>query len=177
MNIRSDISTLKSDRLLLLNSTEETLQYIVREGGFLTKFLHIHVPEHWTEFGLDPFKYVLERIKDAPENAIWWNWLPILVSENTLIGNCGYKGPPVDGVVEIGYEVARDYRGLGYATEMASTLVAHAFTQPEVHTIHAHTLPEENDSVRVLRKCGFHFASRVEDPDDGTIWKWQLDKR
>ncbi len=158
MHIASGMSTLKSDRLLFLNATQDILQSILNEGDHLRKFLDAHIPEHWTEFGHEPLKYVLEKITDAPEDAIWWSWLPVLVSEKMLIGNCGYKGPPVDGMVEIGYEVARDYRGQGYATELAFTLVAHAYTQPEVHTILAHTLPEENESVSVLQKCGFRFV-------------------
>lgn len=176
MNIVSGMSTLKSDRLLFLNVTQDILQSILQEGDLLRTLLDVHIPEQWTEFGHEPFMYALEKITAAPEEAIWWSWLPILVSENTLIGNCGYKGPPTEGMVEIGYEVARDYRRLGYATEIANTLVAHAFLQPDVNTVLAHTLPEENDSVRVLRKCGFRFVSPVEDPNDGLIWRWHLDK-
>ena len=91
-----------------------------------------------------------------------------------LVGNCGYKGPPKNGVVEIGYEVAESYRGMGLATEMAKALIEFAFSHPEVKSIIAHTLPFENHSVSVLRKCGFEYISEINDPEDGVIWKWEL---
>lgn len=176
MNQEMIVHSMSTSRLIMINATPAILKGILRVENSIQDMLDVQVPDHWTEFGHEPFEYVLEKITATPEEAIWWSWLPILVSENTLIGNCGYKGPPANGVVEIGYEIARDYRGRGFASEMAKTLVAHAFTQPEVNTIVAHTLPAENDSVRVLRKCGFDFVSRVNDPDDGWIWRWHLHK-
>jgi hypothetical protein len=38
----------------------------------------------------------------------------------------------------------------------------------------SNTLPEENKSVSVLRKCGFKFSDEVADPEDRPIWRWQL---
>lgn len=176
MNQEMIVHALSTSRLIMINATPAILKGILRVENSIQDMLDVQVPDHWTEFGREPFEYVLDKITAAPEDTIWWSWLPILVSENTLIGNCGYKGPPTEGMVEIGYEVARDYRHRGYATEIANTLVTHAFLQPEVNTIVAHTLPEENDSTRVLRKCGFRFVSPVEDPNDGLIWRWHLDK-
>lgn len=169
-------STVNTARLILVNSTRELLEGILKGENVIAEMLDIRMANPWSEFGPAPFEYALNKIKDTPSDSVCWSWLPILVSENTLIGNCGYKGPPVDGAVEIGYEVAVAYRNQGFATEIAKALVENAICHPDVDTVIAHTLPEENDSVRVLRKCSFHFVSTVEDPDDGLIWKWQLDK-
>lgn len=91
-----------------------------------------------------------------------------------LVGNSGFKGAPKNGEVEIGYEVAEPYRGKGLATEIAGALIEYAYSFPEVKTIVAHTLSFENPSVSVLRKCGFHFITEVNDPEDGDIWRWEL---
>ena len=165
-----------SQRLVLINATTEVLEKILTGFDAVEKHLDIFIPEQWTEFGHAPFEYALNKIKDTPTDAIWWSWLPILVSENMLIGNCGYKGPPVNSEVEIGYEVAVAYRNQGFATEIAMALLKNAFTHADVKTVIAHTLPEENESVSVLLKCGFQFVSPIEDPDDGLIWRWQVDK-
>ena len=170
------LHSFSASRLIMVNSTPAILEGILKGENLLQDMLDIKVPDQWTEFGPAPFEYALNKIKDTPADSIWWSWLPILVSENTLIGNCGYKGPPVDGAVEIGYEVAVAYRNQGFATEIAKALVVNAFNQPDVKTIIAHTLPEENESVSVLQKCGFRFVSPIEDPEDGLIWRWQLDK-
>ncbi len=37
----------------------------------------------------------------------------------------------------------------------------------------AHTLPENNASAHVLKKCGFDFVGEVVDPEDGRIWRWE----
>jgi len=166
--------TPSSPRLRFINCTPNILEQIFLGKDHLASHLHIDIPEKWSEFGEGPFRYVLDKIQRNPESVHWWSWLPVLVSENMLVGNCGYKGPPNNGEVEIGYEVAEEYRSNGLATEMANALIRYANTSPEVKTIIAHTLPFENHSVGVLRKCGFQFVSDIMDPEDGLIWKWEL---
>ena len=45
----------------------------------------------------------------------WGTRLFILEDPRTLVGWGGFKGPPADGVVEVGYAVAPDFRGRGIA--------------------------------------------------------------
>ena len=89
------------------------------------------------------------------------------------IGSCSFKGPPVDGVVEVAYAVEPGQEGNGYATEMAQVLVDHAFTYREVCLVRAHTLPSGAASQRVLLKCGFQLVGEVEDPEDGTVCRFE----
>ncbi len=92
----------------------------------------------------------------------------------TLLGSCGYKGEPDEnGMVEIGYEVAKDFRNQGYATEMAQLLLENAFQDANVKIVEAHTLAQKNASVRVLEKCKFKFVEEYFDEEDGLIWKWE----
>jgi [ribosomal protein S5]-alanine N-acetyltransferase len=168
------LKTITTPRLILRNSTTEILEKILAGFSSFGNTLQIQIPDHWTEFGSAPFQFALDKVRGHPEDVPWWSWLPILVSENMLIGNAGYKGPPNEGMVEIGYEVATAYRNQGFATEMAYALVKNAFMDPQVNKVIAHTLAAENPSVRVLRKCGFTFVSEVLDPDDGLIWRWEL---
>jgi RimJ/RimL family protein N-acetyltransferase len=77
-------------------------------------------------------------------------------------------------MVEIGYAMAPAYRGKGLATEATQGLIDFAFSNPQIQTIQAHTLAEENESVRVLRKVGMTFVKELNDPEDGDIWQWQL---
>ena len=167
---------LKSKRIRFINSTPEILEQILCGPDALASHLQISIPEGWIEFEEGPFQYVLDQLTINPDDAIWWNWLAILSHENILIGTCGYKGPPNDGVVEIGYGVISSYRGIGLATEIAAVLIDHALTYPEVTHVIAHTLPEENASVRILKKCGFTFVGEVIDPEDGLIWRWELER-
>jgi [ribosomal protein S5]-alanine N-acetyltransferase len=98
--------------------------------------------------------------------------------DDAIIGQCGYKGPPSDdGVVEISYGVDPEYQGRGYATEAARALVLHAFGTDVVRIVRAHTLIGANASTRVLAKCGFEKIGEVVDPEDGLVWRWELQSR
>jgi [ribosomal protein S5]-alanine N-acetyltransferase len=95
--------------------------------------------------------------------------------DNVMIGMCGFAAPPdSDGAVEIGYGIAPDYQGKGYASEAAQGLVDFASRDPRVRTIRAHTLMQTNASTRVLEKCGFEKISETVDPENNLpIWRWE----
>jgi len=66
--------------------------------------------------------------------------------------------------------VAHDELGAG-----VGQLVAIAESSAEVDLIVAHTLREENASVRILRRLGFQLVGEViDDPADGPVWRWEL---
>lgn len=135
------------------------------------------IAEQWMHFP-DAMTWVRDYLLEHPDEIGWWAYLVVLQSEFKLIGTCGYKGPPTpEGAVEIGYEIADRYQGRGLATEVARALVGHAFKHESIRTVEAHTLPEENASVAVLRKLGFSFVEEVYDLEDGAVWKWRLGKQ
>jgi RimJ/RimL family protein N-acetyltransferase len=105
----------------------------------------------------------------------WGGYLAIDDTTNELIGSCAFKAPPSpNGVTEIAYFTYPGFEGRGYATLMARRLLELATTSPTVRRIIAHTLPERNASTRVLEKVGMHFVGEVMDPDDGRVWRWEV---
>ena len=87
-----------------------------------------------------------------------WEWYAIWMIEKkdgTHVGELCFKGITEEGTAEIGYGIAEDYQGCGYATEAVSALVDWALKQPGVSCVTAET--EENNiaSQRVLKKSGF----------------------
>lgn len=170
-------NTLKTQRLHLIVCDKRLLEAIIAGDEVLKRHLGIDLAENWTEFGEPAFQFSLEKVKDFPDEANWWAYLPILVSENKIIGSCGYKGKADEnGSVEIGYEIAESYRNQGFATELANALIENAFRFEEVKSVIAHTLAEENASVKVLKKCNMKFIAELEDPEEGKIWKWEVKK-
>jgi RimJ/RimL family protein N-acetyltransferase len=89
------------------------------------------------------------------------------------IGTCSFKGPPVDGVVEIAYAINPEREGKGYATEAAQALLDFAAARDEVCLVRAHTLPSGVASKRVLAKCGFRYVGEVVDPEDGVVARFE----
>ena len=68
----------------------------------------------------------------------------------------GFLGPPNDsGEVEIGYSVLPAWRNHGYATELVTSLTAHAFNDVRVLKIIAHVPTQNQESIRVLTRKGF----------------------
>jgi ribosomal-protein-alanine N-acetyltransferase len=106
----------------------------------------------------------------------WGGYLAVDDTSDLIVGSCAFKGPPTtDGPVEIAYYTFGPYAGQGYANSMARALISIARSSPLVRRVIAHTLPERNPSTSVLRSVGMRFVGEVWDPDDGLVWRWQLD--
>ena len=118
---------------------------------------------------LDPMR------KDLAEglDPNWSSHLIIDPDAGELVGIGGFKGAPVDGKVEIGYGVAPERQGRGYATAAARWLIDTAFARG-VEVVVAHTLAEMNASTTVLQRCGMTKVGVLVDPDDGPIWRWEV---
>ena len=117
----------------------------------------------------------LERLKEWDAANPWEDGFGIVhVPDNKVIGLCSFVGTPTeDGMVEIAYGIAPEYQGRGYATAAARAMIAYAAASGRVRIIRAHTLPQENASTRVLRKCGFAFIGEVIHAEDGAVWRWE----
>ncbi|MBC7297829.1 MAG: GNAT family N-acetyltransferase [Demequina sp.] len=83
------------------------------------------------------------------------------------VGGTGLHTRLGAGVLEIGYWIARDQQGRGYATEtvLALTRVALAFAGAERVEIH-HT-PDNVTSRAVPQRCGFSYDGRALTPMPG----------
>ena len=100
----------------------------------------------------------------------------VLDASGDGIGSCGFKGPPdAGGMVEIAYGIAPEHHNKGYATEAAAALVQFARADAQVRIIRAHTMEDANASARVLVKCGFHPRGQVIDPEDGLVFRWEIE--
>jgi len=167
---------LKSDRLLLLSCNLEHLEWLETNPSKLEQYLGISIPNHWTEFP-EVIPYSYNALKLDPSLAGWWIYLFIHAADKILIGFGGFKGKPDDsGMVEIGYEIIPAYRNQGLATETALKLIDHAFAYPFVKVVQAHTLAVPNASTRVLEKVGMKQVEAFHDPEDGDLWRWQLNR-
>ncbi len=93
-----------------------------------------------------------------------WEWYAIWMIElkdGTHIGELCFKGISEEGISEIGYGIADDYQGFGYATEAVNTVVDWALRQPNVVCIKAEVEESNTASRRVLEKTGFAPTGEV----------------
>ncbi|MEV5281000.1 GNAT family N-acetyltransferase [Streptomyces sp. NPDC051994] len=85
----------------------------------------------------------------------WGAYVMVRTEDDRAIGGIGFHGPPEDGRVEVGYDLAESARGQGYATESLRALTAWALAQPDVETVYATTDADNTASQRVLERAGF----------------------
>ena len=105
----------------------------------------------------------------------WDGYFVVDKDSREVVGSCAFKTPPTeDGTVEIAYFTYPEFEGQGYATGMARKLIELASGSAAIRRVIAHTLPEKSASTRVLEKVGMSRLGEVMDPEDGRVWRWQM---
>lgn len=171
--------TTKNLRLVVIR--RDHIEAFQRNKSDLGQLLGVAIPDGWPEFPealsklmplLDPGG---ESLPASSSPSGWHGYFFIHPGQNVLVGNGGFKGPPDEsGTVEIGYEIAVEYRNRGFATEAARGMIEYAFSHEEVQAVSAHTLAVTNASNAVLEKAGMRFNGERADPEEGTVWRWQI---
>ena len=126
----------------------------------------------WVTF-TEALQSTRDSLAAAPTASAWGTRFFVTGDPPELVGWGGFKGPPEDGVVELGYEIAEARRGRGLATAATRAMVAEAFADGRVSTVIAHTLPERNASNRVLEKAGFHHDGQAQERGE-IVWRYRL---
>jgi ribosomal-protein-alanine N-acetyltransferase len=161
--------------VLLVTPDLALLDAAVDDPAALERALGHEVAEGWSGFP-GALRSARDAVAADPDSARWGVRLFVLDEPRILVGWGGFKGPPRDGVVELGYEIAPGWAGRGLATAAVRALLREAFAAPEVQTVIAHTLAEPGASARVLEKTGFVLQGEVPEEEVGTAWRFRLDR-
>jgi [ribosomal protein S5]-alanine N-acetyltransferase len=144
-------------RLTIVPATPELVDLELTGADRLAEALRADLPDDWPpeHHDGDVLRFVRATL-DEPSADGWWLHYLVLDEEGgrVLVGTAGFKGPPAEGVVEIGYSVVASRRRRGIATEACQALIERAWSQG-ADVVLAHTLPELEPSIGVLRKLGF----------------------
>jgi RimJ/RimL family protein N-acetyltransferase len=161
-------------RISLLSCDLEILELAVQDRAALEERVGAQVASGWEDFA-DAMSVSLDKLRANSALTDWWTHLLLAGEPPTIVGVCGYTGPPTaEGFVEIAYAIAPSYQGRGLATLAAAELTRRAFNDPRVRVVCAHTLPERNASNRVLEKLGMSFVGFAHDADAGQVWRWEV---
>lgn len=113
----------------------------------------------------------LAGLVTAPQQPPWCAYAAR--RDGRLVGFGCFKGASdAARQVEIAYLSFVAERGKGLARSIAAELIAIAGREGAAAVL-AHTLREEGPSTGVLRANGFSQVGEVEDPEDGTVWRWK----
>jgi len=157
---------LATARLRLVAATKAMISAELDGRDRLASLLDVELAADWPPEHHDRETLMFWREQLSQPGAAGW-WLHYLLLANstrpTLVGTVGFKGPPADGLVEIGYSVVASWQRLGLATEGARALIEVAWARG-ANIVVAHTFEHLEPSIAVLRKLGFQRAKSSE-PD------------
>ena len=101
---------------------------------------------------------MVERIDAHFERHGFGLWAVEVVDQSPFIGFVGLIIPSFEAhftpCVEVGWRMARDFWGRGYATEAARACVTFAFDQAGLKEIVSMTVPDNMRSRRVMERLG-----------------------
>jgi ribosomal-protein-alanine N-acetyltransferase len=111
-----------------------------------------YIPKRSSEERINIFRRGLGQYATSKTTGLWGIFSK---TGGDFMGSCLLR-PFYDetGVLELGYSLERKYWGGGFATEMATAMVAHGMSDQNISEVVAVTELENVGSQRVLEKAG-----------------------
>jgi RimJ/RimL family protein N-acetyltransferase len=164
---------IRTENLDLLNSSARHIELLKEDEPMFEKEFGFKIAKGYLEFP-EALEFIHSLLAHGPGFGDWGFYLFIHRKDKALIGAGGFKGRPNNGVVEIGYGTAVEYRNKGLATEAALAFIRFAFKDPSIIKVIAHTRPEENASNHILVKLKFVRTDDYVDSVDGLVWRFEM---
>ena len=97
-------------------------------------------------------------------------WAVIERDSGAMIGRIGVESRPEDPLdtVELGAVVAQNRQGRGLATEVCRAVLGYADTVLKKRHVYARIHPENEPSIRLVRRLGFERTGRMIEGED--VW-------
>ena len=143
---------IETERLMITEFTPDMAQ-VVRENSVDEDNRRFVPDEVWetVEEAEETLQFLISQYGTTDGPLVY----PIIVKETK--DNIGYVQlcPIDDGKWEIGYHIAKQYTGNGYATEAVTAFLPVIARQVNLSEVFGICLAENKASLAVMRKCGF----------------------
>jgi RimJ/RimL family protein N-acetyltransferase len=107
-------------------------------------------------YSVERARYAIESMAAAdPEQPGWFQYAVELTAERALIGDVGVNLHDNLRQAEIGYTLAPERQGRGYATEAVRAILDHLFRVRGLHRVSAECDARNLPSARLLERVGF----------------------
>jgi RimJ/RimL family protein N-acetyltransferase len=169
MRVDAGFEPLVTDRLHLRRSRPEDAEAI---SGYRSD-PDVRRYQGWERTDPDGIREQIEEMTArAPGQPGGWVQLSVEEREGgRLVGDVGLS--PADdepGVIKVGYTIAPEFQGRGYATEAVAALVAYSFETLGADLVRAYASAENVPSHRVAEKVGMRLVERFEHHSGGETW-------
>ena len=150
--------TLRGERLTLRPWTVEDAveAYAIYSNAEVVRYLG-RAPMESVEAQRERLREVLARY--AEWNGPYGFWAIETVSR--IVGTAIFKPLPGHPEVEIGWHLARESWGNGYATEAGRLMIEYAFGLGTIDRLVAVVNPENQRSAAVARRLGMKYEGRI----------------
>jgi RimJ/RimL family protein N-acetyltransferase len=113
-------------------------------------------------FGLEEARSLIAELAEGdPEAPGWFQWAIERIDEPGIIGDLGVNLLDDEQQVAIGYTMAPDFQGRGYATEAVARMLEHLFAEKGLHRVSAECDTRNDASMRVLEHLGFRREAHL----------------
>ncbi|MGZ4132588.1 MAG: GNAT family N-acetyltransferase [Actinomycetota bacterium] len=169
MHVDPNFHAILTPRLLLRRSRPEDAETISRYRSDPA----VHMHQGWDRTDPDGVRAEIEEMADRLPGEPG-GWVQFSLEERDggrLVGDVGISAPVQEpGVMLVGYTVAPEAQGRGYATEAVSALVDYAFDTLGAGLVRAYADAGNPASIRVMEKVGMHLMERFEGHDEDGDW-------
>jgi len=137
---------IKTKRLVLRDLEESDADRLVELYSVKDYYKHTTIPYPYDkEVALDFINAENDEIHLAVE------------LDGEIIGGVGLRLNPKDNNAALGYTIAPDFVGKGYATEAAEALIKYGFNDLQLHRIEISCSVDNHASKKIIEKLGAKF--------------------
>ena len=133
--------------------------YFVKNRDFHKQYSQTHTDEYYTV----PMqkKYLAYDCESFLEGSLVPLWLTLKGSDE-IIGRVSFFNFAYGGMMSCacGYHLDKDHTGRGYMTEALKGAMAFVFDEYKMHRIEAFILPENERSLNLVKRLGFHYEGQ-----------------
>lgn len=160
---RSEVLALETERLRLsvLRKSEapRATEYFKKNRDFHKQFAQTHTDDYFTVSMQK--KYLAYDYNSFLEGSLVPLWI-CLKETGEIIGRVSFFNFAFGGMMSCacGYHLDQDHTGKGYMTEALKGAMAFVFDEYKMHRIEAFILPENEPSLALVKRLGFHYEGK-----------------
>ena len=148
-------------RLAVLRKSEaqRISEYLVKNREFHRKFSQTHTDDYFSV--ATQKKYLAYDCNSFLEGTLVPLWIT-LKGDGQVIGRVSFFNFAFGGMMSCacGYHLDKDHTGRGYMTEALRGSMAFVFDEYKMHRIEAFILPENEPSINLVKRLGFHYEGQ-----------------
>jgi RimJ/RimL family protein N-acetyltransferase len=153
----------------LVDSDAEFYLALLQDPGYKT-----NIGDRQVETTDDALASMRERVYSGYEANGFGMYLVELKTGGPPVGMAGLVSREFLDFADLGYAFLPAGRGQGLATEASVGILEHARRDLGLSCVAAITAPDNQASIRVLERLGFHPSGEVQFPDDGDLCAYFL---